>query len=304
MTEIKMVDSFKLSYQVGTVVWDGTLIRRGDMTAFEKSLDTLQSCGINEVMLSGYTDVEKAEFDMFAETKRIGDILRSRRMKASQHHGLAAMFAKPGTPQDAVVEKLIRSVQYTANLNSDVLVIHPGHVDIHYNTLEEYDRDFHKIEKEIGRKRLMELCAANLDAAGAEAAKLGVNIAIENVHLFDSDITLMRDLLGAVKSPHVGFCLDSGHAHYKCPEVLDWLTAFGDRLFTTHFHDNRGKADEHLPPGFGTIPWIDVILALRRHNYTGTVTFESGGWPGMDEKDGYKAAIQYWRTCEYLAKNP
>ena len=90
----------------------------------------------------------------------------------------------------------------------------------------------------------------------------------------------------------------------------------GDRLFTTHFHDNRGPVgppggpdefitptgiDEHMPPGFGTISWIDVIAALRRIGYPHPVTFESAGWPGMEPAEGVAAAIAYWRTCERLA---
>ena len=295
-----MTKNFKLSYQIGTVNWNGTLITRRDDSEVKGALDTLRNCGIDEVMLSGYTDVEKADFDMVDETKRIGDMLRAHGMRASQHHGLAAIFAEYGTSQDSVIAKLIRSVEYTANLNSNVLVIHPGHVDLHYSTIEEYDQYFHQQEKALGRKRLMELCAANLDAAGEAAGKLGVKIAIENVHIFDSDMTLMKDLLAAVKSPHVGFCLDSGHAHYKCPDVLDWLDAFGDRLYATHFHDNRGKTDEHLPPGFGTIPWLDVIQGLWRHNYMDTVTFESGGWAGMDTAEGYRAAISFWAHMRTL----
>lgn len=296
-----MIRNYNLSYQVGTVNWDGKYVQKIDDGMFLPTFKTLKSVGINEVMLSGYVTVEEAAFDMDEETKRIGGLLDSMGMRPAQHHGLSAMFAAEGKSQDSTIEKLIKSVRYTANMNSPVLVIHPGHVDLHFQTLEEYDKYFHEQMRRMGRKDFMRLCASNLDAAGDAAGKLGVKIAIENVHLFDSDITLMKDLLAEVKSPNVGFCLDSGHAHYKCPEVMDWMEAFGDRLVTTHFHDNRGNNDEHLPPGFGTIPWIDVIQGLRRHNYENTVNFESGGWDGMDMAEGYKAAINFWRTCEYYA---
>ena len=91
----------------------------------------------------------------------------------------------------------------------------------------------------------------------------------------------------------------------------------GDRLFATHVHDNHGPdaevlgsdgyvspqgIDEHLPPGFGTIPWVGVIAALWRAAYSDTLTFESGPWPGLPEADGFAAAIRFWRTCEHLAR--
>jgi sugar phosphate isomerase/epimerase len=89
----------------------------------------------------------------------------------------------------------------------------------------------------------------------------------------------------------------------------------GGKLFTTHFHDNHGPSeevlnttgfvapkgiDEHLPPGFGTIHWVDVIKALKRIGFEHPVNFESGAWPGMDCSEGLKAAIDYWRVSERL----
>jgi sugar phosphate isomerase/epimerase len=52
----------------------------------------------------------------------------------------------------------------------------------------------------------------------------------------------------------------------------------GGKLFETHFHDNRGRrVDEHLPVGFGTIPWFEVIQAMEDIRFPGPVTFETTG---------------------------
>ena len=90
----------------------------------------------------------------------------------------------------------------------------------------------------------------------------------------------------------------------------------GEKLFTTHVHDNHGPneevlnstgflspegIDERLPPGFGTIPWTNVIAKLWRIGYSHPVNFESGPWPGTEAAEGLRSAIRYWRTCEHLA---
>jgi len=295
-----MEQTFNLAYPAGCMKWTGSVWTRDDTAEFERSLDLLRSCGIREIFIGFYSPVLKNDFDVAAETARVGNVLRSHGMKAQQHHGLAPTFAPAGTSQGGAIEKLIRSAQYTANLGADVLVIHAGRADVHFDTFAEYDTYFIEEEKRLGRKRIIELLAANLDVAGEAAGKFGVKIAVENADAF-MDLSLVRDLFAAVQSPHVGFCLDTGHAHFKCPPVTDWIDTLHDRLITTHVHDNRGTADEHLSPGFGTIPWIDVIQRLRKYNYSHTVTFETGGWPGDDPAEGFRCAIKFWRSLEYLA---
>ncbi len=117
---------YPLSYQVNTVYFDGKRVRKLPEETYENTLSILKSLGITEVMLSGYVMVEEADFDMDDETKRVGNLLDSLEMKPAQHHGLAAVYAPLENSQDPVIEKLIREVQYTANLHSPVLVIHPS----------------------------------------------------------------------------------------------------------------------------------------------------------------------------------
>jgi sugar phosphate isomerase/epimerase len=309
--------NYRLSYPIETVYWNGSVIFRVSEEKYFQKLNLLKSLGITEVMISGYGDHEPAEFDMMEETKRIGCLFRSMGMKAAQHHGLCPMYAPIGTSQDSAVEMLKRQVDYAVNLNADVAMFHPGWCTEWKKSSNIWQ--FEDAVEKHGLDALIEVCANNLRIAGEYAQPKGIKIAFENVDRFEpmANIEILPRLVEKTDSPAVGFCLDSGHAHCCCNNVLKWIEVMGAKLFTTHFHDNRGMRldaltdkkwikssliDEHLPPGFGTIPWIDVIQALRKHSYTDTVTFESGGWPGMDEKEGYLAAIRFWRTCEHLAK--
>jgi sugar phosphate isomerase/epimerase len=309
---------FTLAYPVSTVDWDGKTINKLPAADISRALDLMQGCGIDRVMLSGYHLAEPSAFDVDAETKRIGAELAARGMRAAQHHGLSATYAPVGSPQDESVGHLRRCVDFTANLGAEALVLHPGRATGHFATVQAFIDVFQKECEAHGKERVMECCAENLRVAGRHAQARGVKIAIENVDRFEplgnrADLPKLVDMAG---SPAVGYCLDSGHAHCAGCDVVGWIDLMGDRLFTTHFHDNHGPGkaaragagmlspagiDEHLPPGFGTIPWTDVVAALRRIGYSHPVNFESGAWPGMEPAEGLKAAIRYWRTCEYLA---
>ena len=186
--------------------------------------------------------------------------------------------------------------------NSKVLVIHPGNSIARLGSIAAYDKAFHEEMARIGRTEIMRLMARNVDAAAEEARAFGVSVAMENVHFFNEDNTLLPDLFAEVHSTNAGYCIDFGHAHYAGGGVDYWLDKLGDRILTTHIHDNRGRDDEHRPPGFGTIPWPDVIARLRALGYEGYANFESGPWELPDMVDGYRHAIDYWRACEKIAE--
>ncbi|MGI5869377.1 MAG: sugar phosphate isomerase/epimerase family protein [Kiritimatiellia bacterium] len=295
-----MKEVFDLAYPVWTVRWTGTVVTRAPEAPFRRNLQILHELGIRSVMTTGYVTIEEPDFDYDEETRRIGDMLEGLGMHSAQHHGLCAICAPNPADDDAVIEKLVDSCRYTANLRARALVIHPGMIEglVHQ---EDYSEAFKALAEKEGREALLKRCARNLDAAGEEARGMGVCIALENADLFNSEPAWMADLFQHITSEGVGVCLDSGHAHLSSMDVVERILTYGKRIVTTHFHDNRGKADEHLSPGFGTIPWLDVIQALRAIGYDHDVNFETNGWPIEDAREGYVSAIRYWRTCEKLS---
>ena len=317
-TRHPMNEAFTLAYQLQSVSWDGEKIRRIPAADISRAFDLMQRCGINEVMLSGYQVEEEADFDMPAETRRLGAELAARGMRAAQHHSLSATFARLGTPQSEAVDRLRRCVDFTADLGAATMVLHTGRVAEHLGSGEAYNAVFLEECERHGRRQVLEVCAENLRAAGEHARDCEVLIALENLDRFEpfGNMEELPNLVACVNSPAVGYCLDTGHAHCAGSDIVQWIEIMGEKLFTTHVHDNHGPSaevldstgfvsptgiDEHLPPGFGTIPWTDVIAALWRIGYSHTLTFESGPWPGMDAEDGFRSAIRYWRTCEHLA---
>ncbi len=312
------IRNFKLSYMVNTLAWDGKLIQQVDDAVIEKSLDILQSVGISQVMLSGYQLEEPSDFNMIDGAKHVGKMLASRKMRASQHHGLAATFAPVGSSQADVRDKLKKVVEITSQLQADCLVLHAGRISGKHNSVESFRALYQNEVKKHGVEKIIELSAENIRYAGKVAAEYGLKIALENLDKFEplSNMELLPKLVKAVDLDNVGYCLDSGHAFACGVDPVEWIEIMDKKLFTTHFHDNRGcpewvkqsdgfispsGIDEHLPPGFGTISWIDVIKALYKIDYKYPVTFESGGWPAENKKEGYLNAVRFWRNIEIIA---
>jgi sugar phosphate isomerase/epimerase len=112
------------------------------------------------------------------------------------------------------------------------------------------------------------------------AGPLGVQVAVEVipnelsragslVHFVENDLEGLEGLGGAP----VGICLDFGHAHMD-GDLLDAIETVSEHFITTHIHDNRGRADDHLVPFEGTIDWPAALTAVQKVGYDGTLMLE------------------------------
>jgi sugar phosphate isomerase/epimerase len=97
------------------------------------------------------------------------------------------------------------------------------------------------------------------------ARDLGVLIAVENLSR-PVNYRINEYLLDAL--PALGLCLDAGHALVagNLPELLE---RYAGRVVCTHFHDNHGRADEHLLPGDGIADWVRIQRELAAAGYGG-----------------------------------
>ncbi len=85
------------------------------------------------------------------------------------------------------------------------------------------------------------------------------------VHFVEDDVGL--------EGPPVGICLDFGHAHMD-GDLVDAIETVSEHFATTHVHDNRGRADDHLVPFEGTIDWPAALTAIQKVGYDGPLIFE------------------------------
>lgn len=93
------------------------------------------------------------------------------------------------------------------------------------------------------------------------AEREGVNLALENTRFPAYNDYIYRN----ISSPRLRLCYDTGHENVYT-RGTDILAMFGDRLSTTHIHDNNGLADEHHIIGEGCIDFPPIFKRLAERN--------------------------------------
>jgi sugar phosphate isomerase/epimerase len=116
----------------------------------------------------------------------------------------------------------------------------------------------------------------SIEELAAAAAAVNVRLAIEvipnRLSAAERLVALLEDEL-ELQEPGAGICLDMGHA-FLMGDLADTIEIVSGHLVTTHVHDNRGKADDHLVPFEGRIDWPTALMSLQKVGYEGTILFE------------------------------
>lgn len=97
-----------------------------------------------------------------------------------------------------------------------------------------------------------------LSKAVKVAEREGVNIAVENTRFPDYN----KYIYDNIPSDRLTLCYDTGHEHCYTKN-FDVLGAFGDRITTTHIHDNDGTSDQHRIMGEGNIDFQKIFNRLK-----------------------------------------
>lgn len=138
------------------------------------------------------------------------------------------------------------------DLGGRVLVVHPS----------DLPRDGADIEA-----RLTD-AVASLTQVHAACLHLDLVLAVETPlpHLIGGHPDEFAWLLQRLPAT-VGVCLDTGHIALG-RSWRRFVDVAGHAVVHVHAHDNRGHADDHLPPGDGTIDWREVHDSLAALNTT------------------------------------
>lgn len=134
-----------------------------------------------------------------------------------------------------------------------------------------------------GFERFLVPLGKSLDDLLPFAESLGVILAIENMssprgrgRIFGSLPEHIRVFQEKFAHPHLGFCLDAGHAlvmmHGQSKELYE---AMKPALRAFHLVDNAGDRDSHLAPGHGLVDWAQVAALLAEIGFTGTACIEA-----------------------------
>lgn len=169
------------------------------------------------------------------------------------------------TIRHAVMKRLKKSMELSAQLNPECWVFHPGIRSAVSDALRNLDW-------EINLKSTHELLK--------EAEKYGLKIAIENV---PDPFPFLLKRVGEFESFYealgadglkLGITFDVGHANIN-GEINEFMERFRSKIVHIHVHDNNGDFDAHLGVGFGSINWVEAISAIKKMNYKGVLVIES-----------------------------
>jgi sugar phosphate isomerase/epimerase len=114
----------------------------------------------------------------------------------------------------------------------------------------------------------------SIEALLEMSERAGVQLAIEVIpNKLSTPESLVSFIEDDLDGANIGICMDVGHAHLM-GDLGDAIEACSGHIVTTHLHDNRRKADDHLTPGEGTIDWPAALMSLQKVGYDGPWMFE------------------------------
>jgi sugar phosphate isomerase/epimerase len=155
------------------------------------------------------------------------------------------------TIRKASIEQVKKSMDLSVELNSEIVVVHPGQMPILKRNLEE---------------KIFKYNLESLKECSRFAQDLGISMCVENMP--DIEGLLFQDLeelYVLVNEIDADITLDVGHAHnnrFAAEEMIKF-----DRIKHVHLSDNDGSFDDHKALGTGDIDFKSVIAGLKRVNY-------------------------------------
>jgi len=173
------------------------------------------------------------------------------------------MDLRPGALDEKIRQASLDRIKEVFDLAS---YFHPLKIVCHPAFDDRYYVDCDDLWLESSIKTWTELIALAKDAKTI--------IALENV--YEKDPRILRRLFDVLSSDTICFCFDTGHFNVFSYTPLNiWIQELGKYLGHLHLHDNRGKADEHLPVGCGTFPFAELFETLRAIGAKPSMTLEA-----------------------------
>ena len=172
-------------------------------------------------------------------------------------------------------ERLEQALEMVPVLKPRTFVCHAG-----------YDEKRYVYIKDLWVEKSIELWSW----LGSRVKDQGSVLMLENV--FEKGPEEMSILMEGLDKEEVGFCLDTGHqAAFGRVPLDEWVASLHRRIGQLHINDNRGRRDDHLAIGKGSIDFkrfFEQIKAVKPKQPV--ITLE----PHTEE--------DLWPSFEYLKK--
>jgi sugar phosphate isomerase/epimerase len=171
-----------------------------------------------------------------------------------------------------------KSMESCSEIEGEIVIVHPCSTEISGND-QNYLKAKNKTEDSLGTLATL-------------AEKLGIRLAVENLPniggwSFGTEVSELRNLISKINNPHLGLCLDTGHAFVGKGNVDLSRDVFecGKNLIALHIQDTDGKKDRHWLPGQGIINWAQFMKDLISIDYQGALTLEISGSPELTKRN-------------------
>jgi len=188
------------------------------------------------------------------------DVLDSYNVKISVHSPLSDIniASYNEAMRRSSVLQIKNSIDLASSIESQVVVVHPGHVPILGKKFED------KIQKNS---------TESLDECNKYASERDVTLCIENMP--DIEGLLCKDinqLDKIVEDLNAYMTLDVGHAHNMKFPVSEMIKS--PRIKHIHLSDNYGSFDNHNALGSANIDFVSLFKELDRIGYKGILVIE------------------------------
>jgi sugar phosphate isomerase/epimerase len=150
--------------------------------------------------------------------------------------------------------KLERSAEMAHEVGADVVVVHPP-----FRWQREYARNFVQGIADLERRT-------------------GIAFAVENMYPWRASRREMQVYVPGWNPAHHDYAnttIDLSHSATAKSDPVDMARSLGDRLRHIHMTDGSGSAkDEHLVPGRGSQPCVELLEHLAEQNFKGHIVVE------------------------------
>jgi sugar phosphate isomerase/epimerase len=179
---------------------------------------------------------------------------------------------------------LMKTLDFAVRMGAQAVVMHAGRVPVKpfsneliATALDEPDgcasRRYQKLLARLQRRRArkvgrhLDALRGALDHLVPRFAKAGLTLCLENLPSWEAipTETEMQELMQHYASPALAYWHDMGHGQVR--HNLGWISdhrAAAEALLPhtrgIHIHDVRPLANDHLPPGQGTLPFADFAF--------------------------------------------
>lgn len=140
-----------------------------------------------------------------------------------------------------------------------------------YDTAISYGYEFRvKVDPNFSWNEQWSVLIDSFSWCNEKLKKAGIQMLIEpRVGEIVSNTDGILRLIDGIRDSNFGAILEVAHLHGQREILPLSVEKLGERIRYVHVADNDGRDNNHNIPGDGTVDWEQLLLALKKHNFSG-----------------------------------